>query len=101
MTISTEHAPQAFRYVDTNDYQQEQSAPRLQTRGPGGPGYPPPPGARLLRTWLLSSLPIRLRIWLWISVRGGLRSSYRRTAILWRTATTGMDIITKTESYWS
>jgi hypothetical protein len=42
VTISTEHAPQAFRYVDTNDYQQ--TAPRLQTRGPGGPGYPPPPG---------------------------------------------------------
>jgi hypothetical protein len=45
VTISTEHAPQAFRYVDANDYQQEQSAPRLQTRGPGGPGYPPPPAA--------------------------------------------------------
>jgi hypothetical protein len=41
-TISTEHAPQAFRYVDPRDYQQQ--APRLQTHGPGGPGYPPPPG---------------------------------------------------------
>jgi hypothetical protein len=43
VTISTEHAPQAFRYVDTNDYQQPE--PRLQTSRPAGPGYPPPGGA--------------------------------------------------------
>jgi len=36
VTISTERAPQAFRYVSPNDYSQ----PRLQTRGPG---YRPPP----------------------------------------------------------
>jgi len=36
VTISTERAPQAFRYVNPNDYTQ----PRLQTRAPG---YRPPP----------------------------------------------------------
>jgi hypothetical protein len=36
VTISTERAPQAFRYVNPNDYSQ----PRLQTRAPG---YRPPP----------------------------------------------------------
>ncbi len=38
VTISTERAPQAFRYVSPNDYSQQ--GPRLQTRGPG---YRPPP----------------------------------------------------------
>ncbi len=46
ITISTERAPQAFRYVSPNDYNQPE--PRLQTRGPAayrpvGPypyGYP-------------------------------------------------------------
>jgi hypothetical protein len=38
VTISTEHAPQAFRYVDQRDYQQA-GAPRMQ---PGGPGYGAP-----------------------------------------------------------
>jgi hypothetical protein len=46
VTISTERAPQAFRYVSPNDY--SQPAPRLQTRAPGyrpyyyGAGYPYP-----------------------------------------------------------
>ena len=40
VTISTDHAPQAFRYVSPNDYQQ--APPRMATR----PGPPmPPPGA--------------------------------------------------------
>jgi len=38
VAISTEHAPQAFRYVDQRDYQQA-GAPRMQ---PGGPGYGAP-----------------------------------------------------------
>jgi hypothetical protein len=42
VTISTEHAPQAFRFVSPGEYN---APPRLQTRGPGGPGYPPAPGA--------------------------------------------------------
>jgi len=51
VAISTEHSPYAFRYVEPQDYQQS-AAPRMQTRGPGGPGYgagygpgygPPPP----------------------------------------------------------
>lgn len=55
VTISTDHAPQAFRYVDQRDYQQA-GPPRMQPGGPGygapgygGPGYaagyaaPPPP----------------------------------------------------------
>jgi hypothetical protein len=33
VTVSTERAPQAFRYVSPNDY--NQPAPRLQTRAPG------------------------------------------------------------------
>jgi hypothetical protein len=37
VTISTERAPQAFRYVNPNDYSQP-AAPRLQTRRP--PPYP-------------------------------------------------------------
>jgi len=41
VTISTEHASYAFRYVEPGDYQQS-AQPRLQSRGPG---YgPPPPG---------------------------------------------------------
>lgn len=52
VTISTEHAPQAFRYVDPRDYQQT-GAPRMQTGyapGYGAPGYgqgygAPPPAA--------------------------------------------------------
>lgn len=40
VSISTEHAPQAFRYVDQRDYQQ--SSPSMMRR-PGPP--PPPPGA--------------------------------------------------------
>jgi hypothetical protein len=40
VTISTEHAQQAFRYVEPGDYQA--APPRMQT---GGPGYGPPPGA--------------------------------------------------------
>lgn len=39
VTVSTERAPQAFRYVTPSDYNQ-QAAPRLQTRAPGA--YPPP-----------------------------------------------------------
>jgi hypothetical protein len=40
VTISTEHAPQAFRYVDQRDYQGG-GPPRMQAGGPGygGPGY--------------------------------------------------------------
>jgi hypothetical protein len=41
VTISTEHAPQAFRFVDQNDYHAQ---PSLQAR-PYGPGYPPAPPA--------------------------------------------------------
>lgn len=44
VTISTDHAPQAFRYVSSGDYQQA-GPPRMQMRGPGGPGYPPPGAA--------------------------------------------------------
>jgi hypothetical protein len=45
VTISTERAPQAFRYVSPNDY--SQPVPRLQTRAPGyrpyyGAAYPYP-----------------------------------------------------------
>lgn len=40
VAISTEHAQQAFRYVEPGDYQQ-QEAPRLQARP--GPRYAPPP----------------------------------------------------------
>ena len=40
ITISTERAPQAFRYVSPNDY--NQPAPRLQTRAPAGYGSPAP-----------------------------------------------------------
>jgi hypothetical protein len=42
VTISTEHAPQAFRYVDQRDYQGG-GPQRLQAGGPGygGPGYGP------------------------------------------------------------
>jgi hypothetical protein len=45
VTVSTEHAPQAFRYVDPRDYQTT-GAPRMQTAyGPGygapGDGVPP------------------------------------------------------------
>jgi hypothetical protein len=43
VTISTEHAPQAFRYVDQSDYQQAGGS-RFQSGGPGY-GAPPPPGA--------------------------------------------------------
>jgi hypothetical protein len=39
VTFSTEHSPQAFRYVDPNDYTQP-AQPRIQTRAPG---YGPPP----------------------------------------------------------
>lgn len=45
VTISTEHAPQAFRFVEPGEYN---APPRLQTRGPGpgpGPGYGAPPPA--------------------------------------------------------
>jgi len=47
VTVSTEHAPQAFRFVEPGEYN---APPRLQTRGPGpgpGPGYGTPyaPGA--------------------------------------------------------
>jgi hypothetical protein len=44
VTVSTEHAAYAFRFVEPADYQQS-AAPRLQSRGPGygGPGYGPPP----------------------------------------------------------
>jgi hypothetical protein len=47
VTISTEHAPQAFRYVDPRDYQTA-GAPRMQTAygpGYGAPGYGVPPVA--------------------------------------------------------
>jgi hypothetical protein len=45
ITISTEHAPYAFRYVDPRDYQQA-GASRMQTGYAGAPGYgAPPPGA--------------------------------------------------------
>lgn len=45
VTISTEHAQYAFRYVQPADYQQS-AAPRMQQRGPApGPGYRPPPPA--------------------------------------------------------
>jgi hypothetical protein len=41
LTVSTEHAPQAFRFVRQGDYQTA-APPRLQQRGPGyGPGYAP------------------------------------------------------------
>lgn len=40
VTVSTEHAPQAFRPVQPGEYNQPAPQPRLQTRGPG---YPPPP----------------------------------------------------------
>ncbi len=41
VAISTERAPQAFRYVDPNDYNRPAN---LQTRGvPPGYGAPPPP----------------------------------------------------------
>lgn len=43
ITISTEHAPQAFRYVDSSDYQNAGGS-RFQSGGPGY-GAPPPPGA--------------------------------------------------------
>ena len=42
VTIATDHAPNAFRYVNQTDYQTQQ--PRLQTRPGYGP-QPPPPGA--------------------------------------------------------
>lgn len=42
VTISTEHAPQAFRFVDQNDYRAAQ--PSLQAR-PYGLGYGAPPAA--------------------------------------------------------
>ncbi len=39
ITISTEHAPQAFRFVNQGDYQTS-APPRMQMRGPGyGSGY--------------------------------------------------------------
>jgi hypothetical protein len=38
VTVSTERAPQAFRYVSPNDY--NQPGPRLQTRAPAGYGAP-------------------------------------------------------------
>lgn len=41
VTISTEHAPQAFRFANQTDYQTQQ--PRLQARPGYGP-QPPPPG---------------------------------------------------------
>lgn len=41
VSISTEHAPQAFHYISPGEYEQT-SGPRMQTRGPG---YPPPAGA--------------------------------------------------------
>ena len=41
VTISTEHAPYAFRFVNQTDYQTQQ--PRLQARPGYGP-QPPPPG---------------------------------------------------------
>ena len=47
VTISTEHAAQAFRYVDPRDYQTT-GAPRMQTAygpGYGAPGYGGPPVA--------------------------------------------------------
>jgi len=47
VTISTEHAAQAFRYVDPRDYQTT-GAPRMQTAygpGYGAPGYGVPPVA--------------------------------------------------------
>jgi hypothetical protein len=43
VTISTEHAPQAFRFVEPGDYQS--APPRMQSRAPGygpGPGYGTP-----------------------------------------------------------
>jgi hypothetical protein len=41
IVVSTEHAPQAFRPVTPQDYQQPYDAPRLQARPvrPYGPGY--------------------------------------------------------------
>lgn len=39
ITVSTEHAPQAFRFVNQGDYQTS-AGPRLRPRGPAyGPGY--------------------------------------------------------------
>jgi len=43
VVVSTEHAPQAFRYVSETDYQQA-GAPRMM-RGPSPAYGPPPPGA--------------------------------------------------------
>ena len=46
VTISTDHAPQAFRYVESNDYNQayERQAPPPQRSGPcAGYGCQPPP----------------------------------------------------------
>lgn len=42
VTIATDHAPNAFRFVNETDYQTQQ--PRLQARPGYGP-QPPPPGA--------------------------------------------------------
>lgn len=43
VTVSTEHAPQAFRFVEPGEYN---APPRFQTGGPGpGPGYGAPPPA--------------------------------------------------------
>ncbi len=43
-TISTDEAPQAFRYVDQNDYQQPPTLQyRAQAPPPPPPAYPPPP----------------------------------------------------------
>jgi hypothetical protein len=45
VTVSTEHAPQAFRDVGPGDYQQPNDEPRMQRRPPPpayyGPGYGP------------------------------------------------------------
>ncbi len=44
VAISTERAPQTFRYVEPQDYQQPAPEPRMQTRRPApSPAWGPPP----------------------------------------------------------
>ncbi len=78
VTFSTEHAPQAFQYVST----QQQYV--TQQRQPRAVPHSSTAARALLRIWLW--LPVSLRVWLPLSVlwRFRSRSSYRPTLRLLR-----------------